>query len=75
MRLVWLPNALEVEDLAEIGVGFVGNVNEVRLDKRFRWGGTHLQRLQDRVDAGHGLRDALDVSGWSRCLGWRVGRE
>lgn len=75
MRLVWLPDALEVKDLAEVGIGFVGNVDEVRLNKRFRWGGTHLQRLQDRVDAGHSLRDAFDVTGWSRCLGRRNGGE
>lgn len=66
MCLIRLPDALEVQDLAEIGIGLVGNVNEVRLDKRFRRGGTHLQRLQDGVNAGHSLRDALDITWWSR---------
>ncbi len=35
--LVFLGDAFEVEDLAEVDVGFVGNVDEVGLDEGLGW--------------------------------------
>lgn len=58
--LLALADALEVEDLAEVCVGAVGDVDEVGLDEGF-WGrGAHLERLEEGVEFGEGLVDAFD---------------
>lgn len=50
LRLLCLADTLEVEDLAEVGVGFVGNVDEVGLDERFGRRRADLQRLEQGID-------------------------
>ena len=37
MGLILFSDTLELEHLFEIGIGFILNVNEVCLDKRFWW--------------------------------------
>lgn len=61
--VVGLAHALEVEDLAEVGVGFVGDVDEVGLHEGFGWRGPHLQGLEERVEPGHGCGDSFEVAG------------
>ena len=64
--MVLLADALELEDFSEVGVRFVGNVDEIGLHEGFRGGRPHLERFEDGVQACHGLRDAFNVV-W----GWR----
>ena len=61
--VVGLAHALEVEHLAEVGVGFVGDVDEVGLDEGFGGGGPDLEGLEEGVEPGHGCRDAFEVAG------------
>lgn len=64
--LVLFADALQVEDFSEIGVGFVGDVDEVGLDEGFGRGRPNLEGFEDGIEAGHGLRDAFGVGGgWS----------
>ena len=60
VSMVCLANALELEDLAEVGVGAVGNVDEVGLDEGFwrRW--PDLEGFEEGVEARHGCVDAFD---------------
>lgn len=66
--LVLLADALEVEDLTEIDVGFVADVDQVGLHESFGRRGSDLERFEERVGFGHALGHALDVAG--RC--WRT---
>ena len=75
VRLVLSFQALEIEDLAKVGVGFVGDVYEVGLDKGFGRGGAHLKRLEDGVDAGHGVGNAFGVADWRCWVGFGRGGE
>lgn len=52
--------AFEVHDFPEVGVGFVGDVDEVGLYESLRWSWTYLKSLQERIDACHSLIDPLD---------------
>ena len=74
LRLVFLGDALEIEDLAEVGVGSVGDVDEVGLNEGFGGRGMHLEGFEERVEAGHDKGDTLDVAGWWGC-GWGGGGE
>lgn len=62
--LVLFADAFELEDLAEIRVGFVADVDEVGLHEGFGRRGPDLERFEERVDLGHALGHALDVPGW-----------
>lgn len=68
--ILFAGNALEFEDFAKVGIGFVSDMDKVGLHQGFRRRGPDLEGLEDRVETGHGLRDAFDVPGWN-C---RVGR-
>lgn len=68
--VLFADNALELEDFAEVGIGFVGDMDQVGLHEGFRRRRPHLEGLEDRVETGHGLRDAFDIARWD-C---RVGR-
>ena len=57
--LLGFAQALEVQDLAEVGVGFVGDVDEVGLHEGFGRRGADLEGFEERVDARHGLGDAF----------------
>lgn len=48
--VVLFAEALEVEDFAEVGVGSVGDVDEVGLHEGFGRGGPHLEGFEDGVD-------------------------
>ena len=37
LGLVLLADAFQIEEFAEVGVGFVADVDEVGLNERFRW--------------------------------------
>lgn len=50
--LVLFADSFEVENFAEIGFGFVGDVDEIGLNKGFRWSGPDLKRFEDRVNFG-----------------------
>jgi hypothetical protein len=58
--LISFTDALEVENLAEVGVGFVGYVDEVCLDESFGGRRADLEGFEERVDAGHALIHAFD---------------
>lgn len=65
---MFLPaaDALDVEDLAEIGIALVGNMHEVGLDESF-WGRrANLEGFQDRFNFSEAGIYALDKTGW----GW-----
>lgn len=64
LGVVFLGDALEVEDFSEVGVGPVGDVDEVGLYEGFGWRGAHLKGFEEGEQAGHDHRDALDVAGW-----------
>ena len=40
--LGFTPDAFELEDLAEVGLGLVVDVDDVRLYETFGWGGAYL---------------------------------
>lgn len=61
VRVVLLAHALEVEDLAEVGIGAVANVDQVGLHEALGRRRADLERLEEGVDACHDLVDALDV--------------
>lgn len=76
VALVLLAEAFEVEDFAEVGVGFVADVDEVGLHQSFRRGRPHLERFENGVDARHGLRHALEIARrWRRGRGGIEGEE
>lgn len=60
LSLLSLADALEIKNLAEVGVGFVGNMDKVGLHEGFWRRRTNLQRFEKRVDLGHGLIYAFD---------------
>lgn len=61
--LVGAADALEVEDFPEVGVGFVGDVNEVGLDEGF-WGmGADLEGFEEGVDFRHCKLGAFNEAG------------
>ena len=68
LGLLALLEAFQIHDLLEVGVGFIRNVDEVGLDEGLRWGGADLESLEQRVDACHGLIDALHEAAESQCL-------
>lgn len=43
--LILLAETFEVEDFAEVGVGFVGDVDEIGLHQSFRRGRPDLERF------------------------------
>lgn len=57
--LVLFADTLQVEDFAEVGVGFVGDVDQIRLHERFWRRGADLQRFEEGVDFAHALVDAF----------------
>lgn len=65
--LVLLAETFEVQDFAEVGVGFVGDVDQVGLHEGFGGGGADLEGFEDGVEARHGLGDTFEVAlGWGR---------
>ncbi len=66
-RLVLLADALEVEHLTEVDVGFVADVDQIGLHESFGRRGSDLERFEERVDFGHALGHALDVAGRCWC--------
>lgn len=67
--VLFLPaaDALEVEDLAEVGVVAVRDVDEVGLHESLRRGWVDLDGLEEGLDLGKAVVDALDEAGggWS----------
>lgn len=55
LRLFRLAQTLQLHDLAEVGVGFVRDVDQIGLHEGFGWGWADLERFEERVDACHGL--------------------
>ena len=51
VRLVCFFETFEIQDFAEVGVGFVGDMNQVGLDESFGWGGPDLECFEDGVNA------------------------
>ena len=64
--LLVAADALQLQDAAEVGVGPVGEVDQVGLDEGLGRRGAHLEGLEERVDARHGCVDALDEAGRGR---------
>jgi hypothetical protein len=67
--LILPSDTLELENLAEVGVGAVPNVAEVGLNQTFGWDGPDLKSFEQRVDARHALIDTLHKASWR--LVWR----
>ena len=53
LGLLSLADALEIHDLFEVGVRFVGNVDEVGLYECLWWRGADLECFEERVDLRH----------------------
>ena len=51
VRLVRFLETFEIQDFAKVGVGFVGDVNQVGLDESFWRGGPNLECFEDGVNA------------------------
>lgn len=71
--VVLFGNALEFEDALEVGVGAVADEIEVGLDESLGRGRADLEGLEEGVDLGHRLVDALDVACRRGRRGWSVG--
>lgn len=50
--LVLFADSFEVEDFAEVGFRFVGDVDEIGLNEGFRGSRPDLKRFEDRVNSG-----------------------
>lgn len=48
--LFCFANALKFKHLAKVGIGFVGNMDQVGLYKGFGWRGADLQCLEERIN-------------------------
>jgi len=58
--LFGLTDAFKVEDFTEVGVGPVGDVDEIRLDKSFWRRRADLEGFEQRVHLGHALVDSFN---------------
>ena len=75
MRLVLFLETFQIEEFAEVGIRFVGDVNEISLDEGFRRRRADLEGFEDGVDAGSGLGNSLEIAGWRGGFGGAIDGE